>query len=50
MIALLIIVNLLSMLICYQIAKSRQADRWYWLLDGLRSCKHIVSKQATDID
>lgn len=34
MIALLIIVNLLSMVICYQIAKSRKANRWYWLLVG----------------
>jgi hypothetical protein len=35
MIGLLIIVSLLSMLICYQIAKSRKADRWYWLFAGL---------------
>ena len=35
MIALLIIINLLAMLICYQIAKSRKADRWYWCLAGL---------------
>lgn len=35
MIGLLIIVNLLSMLICYEIAKSRKADRWYWFLAGL---------------
>ncbi len=35
MIGLLITVNLLSMLICYQIAKSRKADRWYWLFAGL---------------
>lgn len=35
MIVLLIIVNLLSMLICYQVASSRKADRWYWLFAGL---------------
>ncbi len=35
MIGLLIIVNLLSMLICYQIAKLRKADRWYWVFAGL---------------
>ena len=35
MIGLLIIVNLLSMVICYQVAKSRKADRWYWLFVGL---------------
>ncbi len=35
MIGLLIIVNLLSMVICYQIAKSRKADHWYWLFASL---------------
>jgi hypothetical protein len=38
MIGLLIIVSLLSMLsmlICYQIARWRKADRWYWLFAGL---------------
>jgi hypothetical protein len=35
MIVLLIIVNLLSMVICYQVARSRKADRWYWLILGL---------------
>ena len=35
MIGLLIVVNLLSMLICYQIAKLRKADRWYWFFAGL---------------
>ena len=35
MIGLLVIANLLSMLVCYQVAKSRKADRWYWFLAGL---------------
>lgn len=35
MIALLIVVNLFSMFICYQIARLRKADRWYWLFVGL---------------
>ena len=35
MIGLLVVINLLSMLICFQIAKSRGADRWYWLVAGL---------------
>ena len=35
MIGLLIIVNLLSMLVCYQLARSRNANRRYWLLAGL---------------
>lgn len=35
MIGFLIFVSLLSALICYQIAKSRKADRWYWSFAGL---------------
>ncbi len=35
MIALLVIVSLLSMAACYSIAKSRSADRLYWVLMGL---------------
>lgn len=35
MIGLLILLNLLSMAICYQIARSRKANRWYWLFAGL---------------
>ena len=35
MLAVLIVVNLLSMVVCYWIARSRQADRWYWLFAGL---------------
>ena len=35
MIGLLIILSVLSAVICYQVAKSRKADRWYWLLVGL---------------
>jgi hypothetical protein len=34
MIGLLIIVHLLSMAICYWIAKSRKAGRRYWLFVG----------------
>ena len=32
---ILVIINLLSVLVCCQIAKSRMADRWYWSLAGL---------------
>jgi len=35
MIALLIIIVLLSSMICYRIARSRQADHWYWFIAGL---------------
>lgn len=35
MIGLLIIVTLLSMAICYQVAKSRKADRLQWLFIAL---------------
>jgi formate hydrogenlyase subunit 3/multisubunit Na+/H+ antiporter MnhD subunit len=35
MIGLLIIVTLLSVVICYQVAKSRKADRWYWFFVAL---------------
>lgn len=35
MLGLLILINLLSMLICFLVARSRKADRWFWLLAGL---------------
>jgi hypothetical protein len=35
MIAGLIIVSLLSMLVCYVIARSRSANRPYWVVMGL---------------
>jgi hypothetical protein len=35
MLALLIVVNVLSMVTCFLIAKSRKADSGYWLVMGL---------------
>jgi hypothetical protein len=35
MVTLLIIISLISMAACYAIAKSRSADRVYWVLMGL---------------
>lgn len=35
MVALLTIISLISMVVCYAIAKSRSADRVYWVLMGL---------------
>ena len=35
MIGILIIANLLSVLICCWIARSRKADLWYWFFAGL---------------
>ncbi|NNF16488.1 MAG: hypothetical protein HKN70_07050 [Gammaproteobacteria bacterium] len=35
MLFVLIIVTLLSMWVCYQIARSRNANRLYWVIAGL---------------
>jgi len=35
MMVLLIVLSLLSMVICYEVARRRKADRRYWLLAGL---------------
>ena len=35
MLKLLIVVNVLSMVACHLIAKSRSGDRWYWTMAGL---------------
>ena len=34
-IAIIVLVSLLSMMVCYWIASSRKADRWYWMVIGL---------------
>ena len=35
MIVWLVVVAVLSMVACYLIARSRNADTWYWVLMGL---------------